>query len=245
MRSMLKYVVAALLASNVGCGSHAPEEDYCVPGQQRSCTLAGCGAASQTCEDWAYGACTCVLLPQDDAGVADDSGAAEDSGPPTDTNPPPADTLPQQDATPPQQDTQPACPEGTACNYDNGICRNGSCCEGCWDGSSCRTGVEVGACGGHGAACVDCGDSGTSCAVNVCSSYSHTCVTQPQNEGQTCTECGASTSATCQTGRCRPTDVNVCMMPMVKCLGQGTCDPTTSPHICRGGCCDGMICGFN
>lgn len=245
MRGMTRSVVLAMWFA-AGCGGSSHNE-YCVPGQQQSCTLSGCALATQTCkDDWSgFGECGCVTPAQTDAGLPQQDAAL----PPDDAETPPDDASgPQEDATPQQdaqQDTLPPCVENQPCNDDNGVCHDGACCEGCWDGTTCRLGTEATACGGDGAACTACGVSATTCAVNVCSSFTRTCVTQPQHEGQACnSECGASGGATCQNGRCRPTNVEECMTPMIKCLGQGTCNVLTTPHLCQGGCCDGLVCGY-
>jgi hypothetical protein len=56
----------------------------------------------------------------------------------------------------------------------NGVCRGGSCCTGCWNGTACLAGTSKTACGMNGDACASCpgvckpGISGTSCFAQVC-----------------------------------------------------------------------------
>jgi hypothetical protein len=74
--------------------------------------------------------------------------------------------------------------EGDAC--PGGICRERSCCAGCWDGQSCRAGNEDSACGAAGADCSECAGSLPACGkgaclakrsvISVAASALHTCV---------------------------------------------------------------------
>jgi hypothetical protein len=51
----------------------------------------------------------------------------------------------------------PPAADGTACT--NGLCYEGACCAGCWDGAACQTGDVGGACGVAGAMCTTCMDT--------------------------------------------------------------------------------------
>jgi alpha-tubulin suppressor-like RCC1 family protein len=61
--------------------------------------------------------------------------------------------------------------EGAACDDGmggpTGTCHGGSCCLGCWDGSSCQVGSTPSACGASGAECNVC-DPGDSCQGTAC-----------------------------------------------------------------------------
>jgi len=48
-------------------------------------------------------------------------------------------------------------PDGTDCVQTiPGVCHLGSCCTGCWNGSSCLSGTASSACGQYGATCKKC-----------------------------------------------------------------------------------------
>jgi uncharacterized protein (TIGR03382 family) len=65
--------------------------------------------------------------------------------------------------------TNTARADGTACTSGSaGVCRVGSCCTGCWDGSLCQFGGTPAACGAGGGACASCTDT-DSCTVDLCS----------------------------------------------------------------------------
>ncbi len=61
--------------------------------------------------------------------------------------------------------------EGEACDDGmggpSGICRDGSCCFGCWDGTDCQLGSTPSACGAGGAMCDSC-DPGDACQGTTC-----------------------------------------------------------------------------
>nr|MDQ3034280.1 hypothetical protein [Myxococcota bacterium] len=66
--------------------------------------------------------------------------------------------------------------EGGACATSRGatgLCRSGSCCTGCWDGTRCRGGTTGSECGVAGAACASCVDADActsdTCTAGVCS----------------------------------------------------------------------------
>ena len=48
-----------------------------------------------------------------------------------------------------------------------GLCYDGTCCTGCWDGSECEEGTDASACGRQGEACVTCSGA-CECDVAVC-----------------------------------------------------------------------------
>lgn len=54
-----------------------------------------------------------------------------------------------------QCETQPK-PDSTSCQSGTGTCRQGSCCQGCWDGTNCLSGGDNTACGDNGELCKDC-----------------------------------------------------------------------------------------
>ncbi len=62
--------------------------------------------------------------------------------------------------------------DGTLCGTsDNGLCRAGTCCFGCWDGTVCRAGGANLACGAGGALCANCAPSlpaARACSAGVC-----------------------------------------------------------------------------
>lgn len=66
----------------------------------------------------------------------------------------------------------PCTGEGSLCGArDDGLCRSGFCCLGCWDGSVCRAGTADRGCGGGGALCVDCAPTdppARTCAARTC-----------------------------------------------------------------------------
>lgn len=131
-----------------------------------------------------------------------------------------------------------------ACKGGNGWCYNGACCEGCWDGANCRPGTSSRACGEKGETCNDCGADTSVCQPKVCVPSTASCTVQSANDGTNCSTDCSGLSALCQSGTCRITDASSCM-GVIKCVVLGsTCDSSVTPHLCRGGCCDGQICGF-
>ena len=62
-------------------------------------------------------------------------------------------------------------PDMTACasGGEEGLCRAGRCCVGCWDGSVCRPGSSANDCGLGGIVCTQCRD-GNACTEDRCTS---------------------------------------------------------------------------
>jgi hypothetical protein len=78
-------------------------------------------------------------------------------------------------------------PELGACTTprgESGICRMGSCCAGCWNGTRCVSGRSAAACGRRGAACATCADT-DACTSDVCSDTG-TCTYPPAPRGTVC-----------------------------------------------------------
>ena len=74
--------------------------------------------------------------------------------------------------------------DGLACSYEaaafqyqgtiTGTCEASKCCLGCWDGTTCRHGVDDEACGADGAgACRDCRSAGQRCLMLSSASVPH------------------------------------------------------------------------
>lgn len=81
-------------------------------------------------------------------------------------------------------DHSKAAMNGTSCS--GGLCYDGACCTGCWDGASCQAGTSTGACGGAGTACEVCTDDGDPCTIEQCALGDCTTVTAAP-----WTDCGA------------------------------------------------------
>lgn len=89
----------------------------------------------------------------------------------------------------------------------DGRCYGDVCCRGCWDGTSCRTGQEIAACGAGGAACETC-DDGNVCTTDSCvagrcgrMNASGVCPTGTCVDGAC--KCGSSGQPCCESGeRC-------------------------------------------
>ncbi len=58
--------------------------------------------------------------------------------------------------------------DGTACQEGTGMCRGGSCCAGCWDGTRCQGGGVIEACGAGGSTCQECVCPATTCTDGEC-----------------------------------------------------------------------------
>ena len=72
--------------------------------------------------------------------------------------------------------------EGTPCGVapDDGLCRGGNCCPGCWNGTACRLGTADAECGAAGAMCTSCTPTGTCvAATGMCMMTPGTVVPQP------------------------------------------------------------------
>ncbi len=143
----------------------------------------------------------------------------------------------------------------TSCG--DGKCYGGSCCVGCWDGISCRTGDVDSICGSAGDRCLSCAGCGTctdgACAATAmdndpCAGGAGLCISGVCCDG--CTD-GMScqpgdTAAACGAGGGMCTDCGECG----ECMG-GTCGPadgtpctggTCRVGACCDGCWDGMAC---
>jgi len=100
----------------------------------------------------------------------------------------------------------PCTGEGSLCGaLDDGLCRAGFCCFGCWDGSVCRAGMADRGCGGGGALCVDCAPTdppARTCVARACADLDE-CVagTALCTPGvATCTNTVGSYTCTCSAG---------------------------------------------
>lgn len=103
-------------------------------------------------------------------------------------------------------------PDGVTCA--GGRCRAGSCCKGCWDGSTCRGGISPEYCGLGGIVCNACQES------NPCK------------------------TANCSTGTCiRANKVFGAGCPSGKCLHGACCTGCISGSTCHGGY-DKFNCGI-
>lgn len=156
--------------------------------------------------------------------------------------------------------------EGDACTTEDsltGVCRDGRCCTGCWDGTRCRLGTSTAACGLGGGACAECND-GDACTSDVCSegvcSYPNAPVGTPCNDGFFCTArdtCDGAGTCVGSGSRCddhedctvdscnEETDTceNVARPNGESCVGgpfaaAGVCH---AAHCCTG-CFDGSVC---
>lgn len=107
-----------------------------------------------------------------------------------------------------------------------GVCQGGTCCTGCWDGSSCQSGSAVTACGDDGAACVSCND-GNPCTDDFCTLSG--CV-HVSNDANTCG------GGTCRDGAC-----------CTGCWDGAACRAGTAPAACgtSGGACAACACPTN
>jgi alpha-tubulin suppressor-like RCC1 family protein len=63
----------------------------------------------------------------------------------------------------PELDETPCVADG-----DDGVCRAGACCTGCWDGTACRTGDENTHCGVGGSSCQFCECFTDTCTAGQC-----------------------------------------------------------------------------
>jgi hypothetical protein len=110
---------------------------------------------------------------------------------------------------------------GTVC--PGGICYSGTCCLGCWSGSSCQTGNTTTNCGDSGENCDTCTTSNP-CKNPVCNS-SGNCAT-PNKSDMTVCPAGKCTSGSCCTG----------------CITGSTCYPGTTMSQCGTGGATCQIC---
>ncbi len=126
---------------------------------------------------------------------------------------------------------------GTTC--PGGICYAGSCCAGCWTGSSCQPGNTTTNCGNIGEDCDTCSTS-NSCRTPVCNSSANCATTNKANlttcpggkcyGGNCCTGCW--TGSSCQTGN----TTTYCGDNGDNCSGCSTTNPCKTA-VCSGGSC--------
>lgn len=122
-------------------------------------------------------------------------------------------------------------PDGYQCA--GGVCRNGSCCKGCWTGVDCKGGISPTYCGSKGAVCVTCAASGScqtaTCATGACVKswrpFGWGCPSGKCLHGQCCTGC--ISGSTCHAG----TGHGNCG------LGGGPCQACWWNQNCNGGIC--------
>ena len=117
----------------------------------------------------------------------------------------------------------PNAPDGTPC--PDGLCHQGSCCPGCWDGLSCQPGDELALCGTSGVLCENCDDENP-CTTDSCGESG--CVHVPAVDG---TDCG---SGVCSMGECCEGCIAI----------DGSCLPGTDLFACgvSGGLCTPCAC---
>jgi hypothetical protein len=91
-------------------------------------------------------------------------------------------------------------PDGESCivlsTQVAGICHDGQCCFGCWDGTTCQPGTAADACGTVGLACHSCV---APCEMAACTRGS--CANQPVN-GPGCPPCGGLKEPCCAGRAC-------------------------------------------
>lgn len=161
--------------------------------------------------------------------------------------------------------TDDACSAGACANVPNdaatcpgGTCHGGACCSGCWDGTACRAGEEVAACGAAGAACEACEEDSNPCTAAAC--VAGACANPPDDAatcpGGTCH--GGDCCTSCWDGtRCREgTDFTACGRDGAACVScedhnectYDECSSSACVHYplsgstCTGGFCHGDIC---
>lgn len=222
------------------CGGTETPSSECTPGVSIPCTgPAGC-AGGQVClaDGTGYGICDC-RRPDGGGGHAVD-GAADgfteggasgvDGGGDDEVT---ADAAADTDAAVGPVCT--SCPDdGNLCTYDGcedgrcihppvedgtgcglGMCYDGQCCTGCWDGSDCRGGMEareVWQCGSLGRECLDCNDRNP-CTLDLCDigTLAYRCTHDERDgracpsgvcDGDVCTPCGGEDELCCADGLC-------------------------------------------
>ncbi len=105
--------------------------------------------------------------------------------------------------------------DGSDCMDGAGICRGGSCCTGCWDGTSCEVGNTGVACGANGGSCNTCTDC-VGCTAGACGGM-------------------AAEGAACSVGLCHGTPSACC----AGCWNGSICVPGDTPMECG---TDGVPC---
>jgi hypothetical protein len=117
--------------------------------------------------------------------------------------------------------------DGQSCASGAGRCYNGSCCQGCWDGTACQMGTSLAKCGAAGAACANCND-GNDCKTDSCTAGACTRTNVPDNAS-----CMGGTG-TCHGGAC-----------CTGCWNGSACAQGNAPGACgkNGGACS--VCNDN
>lgn len=129
--------------------------------------------------------------------------------------------------------------DGSTCS--GGLCHDGGCCKGCFDGQYCQAGSTDARCGSGGVTCVDCTQTECRTAASSCSQGA--CGAQAKPDGSTCTGgtcygglcckgCWDGTKKKCLTG----TTASACG------VGGGACKscpsaPTCKQYSCQNGGC--------
>ena len=139
-------------------------------------------------------------------------------------------------------------PNGTICT--GGLCYNGNCCTGCWNGTACDTTPDNSSCGTGGALCGTCSTpdfcKSASCPTGVCGITNKTdgtgCTGGLCYGGSCCTVCVVN--GTCQTssndshcGTAGET-CDICNSGQDCVSGNCVCNAAS----CSSGCCDGDTC---
>ena len=122
-------------------------------------------------------------------------------------------------------------PNGIACEEGAGVCFDGFCCRGCWDGMNCQPGDTGRACGGVGTMCADCDDSDP-CTTDSCEDG--VCV----NTALTCPDTGSE----CSYAECR-SDMGGCVT--INLVDDTPCDAGSGfclEGVCCHGCTEGRVC---
>jgi hypothetical protein len=149
---------------------------------------------------------------------------------------------------------------GTLCANNTGKCYNGTCCTGCWDGTTCQTGNTSQACGTGGDTCANCG-TGLCVAGKCCAGCWDNGVCRPGNTsedcgsgGVTCTTCYPNQpcqNASCATGTCVRTPNTGASCTGGRCLNGvcctncilgGSCLDWNEPAACGSGGIDCVDC---
>jgi len=122
---------------------------------------------------------------------------------------------------------------GSSC--PGGQCYGGSCCTGCWDGSTCQGGKTNTYCGLGGVDCTPCATANP-CKTATC--LTGTCLIPDKSDGTTCSG-GKCYDGSCCTG-CWDTNTSTCQAPSndSHCgTGGVSCVVCTSTQDCVSGSC--------
>jgi len=127
----------------------------------------------------------------------------------------------------------PPAPDMTPC--PDGLCYDGACCPGCWDGMSCQPGDGLNLCGAAGSLCEDC-DDGDACTDDRCAVG--TCEHDALADGSPCDGGLCSLGACCEgcmaiDGSCEPGT------SLVACGREGQ---LCAPCACASDTCDSGAC---